>query len=109
MWTAIIDPTLVGTEEYIAQAPFSLENSFPNPFKESAWISFKIYKQAPVTLAVYDQLGRPVEVMLDHLVLQPGKYTYQFDAERHNLASGVYYFSLVSNDRVIRQKIILNR
>ena len=109
LWTAIIDPSLVGTEEYAAQVPFSMENSFPNPFKESTWISFKIYEQAPVTLAVYDQLGRPVEVMLDHLILQPGKYTYQFDAERFSLASGIYYFSLVSNDRVVRQKIILNR
>jgi len=87
-----------------AQVPFSMENSFPNPFKESTWISFKIYEQAPVTLAVYDQLGRPVEVMLIISCLQPGKYTYQFDAERFSLASGIYYFSLVSNDRVVRQR-----
>jgi hypothetical protein len=108
--TAIVDPTIVGIEEQIsASIPFSMEQSFPNPFAESTWISFKLHESAPVFLAVYDQLGRKIDVLVDHIQLQPGKYTYQFNASGMNLAPGVYYFSLVSNDNVIRQKIVLSR
>jgi hypothetical protein len=64
---------------------------------------------APVSLIVYDQLGRPVDVILDRTLLPAGKHTYQFDVSGKNLASGVYYFYFVIKDRVKQQKIILNR
>jgi hypothetical protein len=110
IWTAIVDPTVVGIEEEIKGAvPISLEQSYPNPFAESAWISFKLHKAAPVFLGVYDQLGREIDVLVDNTQLQPGKYTYQFNASGRSLAPGIYYFQLVSNDNVLRQKILLAR
>jgi len=109
LYTAIIDTAMVGTGEWTGYTPFSAQNSYPNPFRESTWISFKLHEQAPVSLVVYDQLGRPVETLLEKELLQPGKYSYQFNSQGKSLAAGVYYFSLVSNDRVVRQKIILNR
>jgi hypothetical protein len=106
--TAIVDPTAVGIEEQVADAiPFSMEQSYPNPFAESTWISFKMHRQAPVYLAVYDQTGRVVKVLLDEILLQAGKYTYQFNTSGLGLAPGVYYFSLVCGDQVQQQKIIL--
>ena len=110
IWTAIIDPTLVGIEEEVKSAiPISLEQSHPNPFAESTWISFKIHQAAPVFLAVYDQLGRQVKVLVDHAQLQPGKYSYQFNSSGLNLSPGVYHFLLVSNNNVMHQKIVLAR
>jgi hypothetical protein len=109
IYTAIIDTAMVGTEELAGLTPFNIESSFPNPFRESTCISFKLHRQAPVSLAVYDQLGQPVEVILREKVLFPGKYTYQFDAQALNLSSGIYYFVLISNDRVERSKIIYNK
>jgi hypothetical protein len=109
IYTAIINPELVGTEEDEMISPFSVENSYPNPFRESTWISFKTLAPAPVSLIVYDQLGRPVEIILDRIILPAGKHAYQFDASGKNLSSGVYYFYLVIKDRVKQQKIILNR
>lgn len=110
IWTAIIDPTVVGIEEEEKDAiPISLGQSYPNPFTESTWISFKLHQAAPVYLGVYDQLGREVAVLVNHAQLQPGKYTYQFDSSGMKLSPGVYHFLLVSNDHVMRQKIILAR
>ena len=108
IWTAIIDPTAVGIEEELQDAaPVSMEQSYPNPFAESTWISFRLHQAAPVYLGVYDPLGREIEVLVNHSQLQPGKYSYQFSSSGMNLSSGVYHFLLVSNDNVIRQKIIL--
>ncbi|MCU0371320.1 MAG: T9SS type A sorting domain-containing protein, partial [Bacteroidales bacterium] len=110
IWTAIVDPTLVGIEEEAASAvPVSMDQSYPNPFTETTWFSFKLHEPSTVSLAVYDQLGRIVEVLIDHLQLPPGKHTYQFDSSGRGLSPGVYYFSLVSNDKVMRQKIVLAR
>jgi hypothetical protein len=109
LYTAIINTDLLGIEEDKKIVPFSVENSYPNPFRESTWISFKTMAAAPVSLIVYDQLGRPVDVILNHSALPAGKHAYQFDASGKNLSSGVYYFYLVIKDRVKQQKIILNR
>jgi len=110
IWTAIIDPTAVGIEEEIKDAiPISMEQSYPNPFAESTWISFKLHQVAPVFLGVYDQLGREVDVLVNYAQLQPGKYSYEFDSYGMNLSPGVYYFLLVSDDNVLRQKIVLAR
>ena len=110
IWTAIINPSIVGIEEEVKDAiPISMEQSYPNPFAESAWISFKLHQAAPVYLAVYDQLGREIEVLVDNSQLQPGKYSYQFDSYGLNLSPGVYYFRLISNESVLRQKIVLTK
>jgi hypothetical protein len=110
IWTAIIDPTVVGIEEEVKDAvPISLEQNYPNPFAESTWISFKLHQPAPVSLIVYDQLGRQVEVLVRNEQLQAGKYSYQFNTSGRNLAPGIYYFSLVSLEKVMKQKIILSR
>jgi hypothetical protein len=108
IWTAIIDPTAVGIEEEIKDAvPLSVEQSYPNPFAESTWISFKIHEPASVYLSVYDHLGREVHTLLDFVKLQPGKYTYQFNASAFDLTPGVYYFTLVCGEITNRQKIVL--
>ncbi len=82
---------------------------YPNPFTESTWISFKMHEPAPVFLAVYDQLGHEVDVLLNNEKLQPGKYTFQFNSSGINLSAGVYHFMLISNDLVMRQKIVLSK
>jgi hypothetical protein len=108
IWTAIIDTASVGIpEEEINGAPVSLEQSYPNPFTESAWISFKLHQAAPVYLGVYDNLGREINVLVNNVLLQPGKYSYQFHSSGHDLSPGVYYFQLVSNEKVLRQKMVL--
>ena len=110
IWTAIVDPSVVGIEEEVKDGiPISMEQSYPNPFAESTWISFKLHEAAPVFLAVYDQLGHQVEVLVDNDLLQPGKYTYQFNSSGHSLTPGIYQFSLVSDDKVMHQKIVLAR
>lgn len=108
VWTAIVDPTIVGIEEQVAGAiPFSLDHSYPNPFTESTLISFKLHDPSVVSLAVYDQTGRKVDVMVDQQQMMPGKYSYQFNAGGKGLAPGVYYFSLVCGELTLQRKIIL--
>jgi archaellum component FlaG (FlaF/FlaG flagellin family) len=88
----------VGVEEEFSSllpASFELQQNYPNPFNPVTIIEFKVSNSAPVSIKVYDVIGREVAVLLDE-VKQPGFYRVSFDAG--NLASGVYFYEMIAGD-----------
>ncbi|KXK43712.1 MAG: hemagluttinin repeat-containing protein, partial [Chlorobi bacterium OLB5] len=81
---------------------FSLEQNYPNPFNPVTTIKFAIPHTAKISLKVYDILGREVEVLFNNVEFNPGTVTYDFDGT--NLASGVYFYSLIANNSLIETK-----
>jgi hypothetical protein len=77
-----------------AQTPssFALRQNFPNPFNPVTTIQFDLPRDARVTLAVYDQLGRLVATLLENEDLPGGTQEAQFDGSA--VGSGVYYYRL---------------
>ncbi len=106
IWTALVDPHIVGVEEFSPEW-LSLEQNYPNPFKGSTYFSFKLYEPTNIRLEVYDQYGRLIATIIDNEKMMPGKYTRQFDAARLDLPAGIYYFSLISKDQNVRRKMII--
>ncbi len=74
---------------------YTLEQNYPNPFNPKTIIEFKVSNTAPVTIKVYDLIGREVAVLVNE-VKQPGIYRVTFDGE--NLASGVYFYKMIAGD-----------
>jgi len=70
---------------------FQLGQNFPNPFNPGTSIRFDIQKTAHVRLAVYDLLGRELDVLVDE-DRTPGRYDAHFSGK--SLASGVYVYRL---------------
>ncbi len=107
--TAIVDIS-VGIEEQKQKTtePFTVQSNYPNPFKESTAIAFKINKPSVVNLKVYDVMGKEVAVVIDNKKLARGKYIEHFNAVNYNLTSGIYYFVLRAGDFVKTQKIVLS-
>lgn len=108
VWTAILDPYFTGTKE-IEKIPFAVEQVYPNPFNESTFFSFKLHAPTLLNLAVYDIFGHKVSTLIESSVMQPGKYIRQFEPEKYNLPSGVYYFSLSGNGINKQRKIIYQK
>lgn len=106
IWTALID-LKVDVKELESNIPFSLEQNYPNPFKESTYISFKLHEAAKVTLAVYDMYGRIVTTLIDKRMMSAGKYVESFAPATQQLPPGVYYFTLTNGDKVQKQKMLL--
>ncbi len=106
IWTAIIDVS-TDVAQYQRQMPFSLEQNYPNPFRESTYISYKIRRPSTVTLSVYDMYGRRVAVMINNKNKETGKYIEQFTTTDYNISPGVYYFTLQIGNLVEKQKMIL--
>lgn len=104
--TALVNENIVGEEE-IEDIPFSLQQNSPNPFDESTYISFKLRTQQNVSLIVYDIFSRPVAVMLQNEELIAGKYTYHLSSSEYKLSNGVYYFSLIGDNKMIQKKMLL--
>jgi hypothetical protein len=83
---------------------FALFNNYPNPFNPVTTIKFSIPEIQQVTLKVYNLMGREVVTLVDQ-ELQAGYHTTKWNAG--NMASGIYFYRLISGNKSIKQKMIL--
>ena len=70
---------------------YHLSQNYPNPFNPRTTIEFSIPRSEHVRLAVYDLLGREIELLADE-PMSAGVHRLQFDAGA--LPSGSYYYTL---------------
>jgi len=83
---------------------FNLSQNYPNPFNPSTVINFTLPKSGNVNLAIYDVLGREVEILVDQ-EMKVGSYKVDFDASK--LTSGIYFYTIQSGNFVQTKKMIL--
>ena len=81
-------------------------DNFPNPFNPSTVIQYQIVESGFVSVKVYDNLGREVDVLVNK-EQQSGKYSVAFDASK--LASGIYFYTINAKDFYKVKKMILLR
>jgi hypothetical protein len=104
--TATVSETILMDMAIPAPAKFVLDQNYPNPFNPSTQIAFGVTKEGPVTLRVYDILGREVATLVNEN-RRPGEYAERFDGSR--LASGVYMYVLQSADGRLTSRMILSK
>jgi hypothetical protein len=92
---------------------FRLDQNHPNPFNPVSTITFALpggssqgEKRYPVSLQVFDLLGRSVATLVNE-ELEPGIHSASFDAT--GLASGVYLYRLEAGTFVQTRKMMLLR
>ena len=83
---------------------FALFNNYPNPFNPVTTIKFSIPETQQVTLKIYNLMGREVVTLVDQ-ELHPGYHTTKWNAG--SMASGVYFYRLISGKESLKQKMIL--
>lgn len=82
----------------------SLAQNYPNPFNPSTRIDFVLPERSNVKLQVYDITGRLIQTLTDREYAQ-GNHTVTFTAQ--NLASGVYFYRLITSRGIISKKMVL--
>ncbi len=75
---------------------YALKQNYPNPFNPQTTIGFALVKSCPVTLEVFNMLGKRVALIYDSEKLTAGFHTVKFKAK--NLASGIYFYHLKAAD-----------
>lgn len=83
---------------------YLLMNNFPNPFNPSTTITYQLPKQSKVLIRICDILGREVATIVSE-EKSAGKYSVLFNG--NNLASGIYFYQLITNEKVLTKKLVL--
>jgi photosystem II stability/assembly factor-like uncharacterized protein len=91
---------IINNKEEISEK-FILEQNYPNPFNLMTTIQFQVPSSKFVKLVVYDLLGKEVKTLVDEFKLA-GTYEARFDG--NCLQSGIYFYSLYLNDKIIQTK-----
>ena len=97
---------MVGVEDiHTEKEGYVLTQNRPNPFSETTEIVFTLPKTSQVSLTVFDLNGKAISELMNNERIVVGEHIRVFDAS--NLAAGVYYYMLRSDDIVISRKMIV--
>ncbi|MHB8337868.1 MAG: ice-binding family protein [Ignavibacteriaceae bacterium] len=87
------------------QYSFLLNQNYPNPFNPSTEIQFGVSKNSPATLTIFNVLGEKVATLFNGNAVAGQVYNVTLNGS--NLASGIYYYKLQTNDNTEVKKMIL--
>ena len=98
--------SIVKVEEHPNAIPTDckLYQNYPNPFNPVTTITFQIPKRNKVVLKVIDDLGREIETLVNE-VKSIGNYSVKFDGSKYS--SGIYFYQLITNEKIITKKFVL--
>jgi flagellar hook assembly protein FlgD len=104
---------VVGKKQFVEQElvdliPQTVEllQNYPNPFNSSTTIIFRMPKERRVQLDILSVLGQKVRTLVDEW-LTPGSYSIAWDGTDNtgrSVASGVYFYRLVSEGHPIQTR-----
>lgn len=83
---------------------FKLSQNYPNPFNPTTNVDFSIKEKGFVSLKVYDMTGKEVAELVNR-ELAIGSYSFGFDGAKLN--SGVYFYTLRSENFTQTKKMLL--
>ena len=83
---------------------YELEPNYPNPFNPVTKIKFDIPNPAYTKIIIYDLSGRVVANLVNEQ-LKPGSYSVDWDGT--GFASGVYFYSLITNEFAETKRMVL--
>jgi hypothetical protein len=94
----VVDVTFSGS------IALDLKQNRPNPFNNTTTVDVVIPKSCRVQLMLYDQMGRPVQTLMDE-EKSPG--TFSIQVNRNGLSSGIYYYKLNALGQSIVKKMTI--
>jgi len=89
---------------------YSLAQNYPNPFNARTEIRFTVPDHVPVTITVYDVLGREVVVLAKREELSPGLKSVAWDGldfRGSPVPSGIYFYRITAGNFTEAKKMVL--
>jgi hypothetical protein len=84
---------------------YQLYQNYPDPFNPFTKIKYDLPKDSKVTIVIYDLLGKQINKLVNNEFQKAGTYSITFNGS--SLASGVYFYRLVSDKYVEVKKMVL--
>jgi len=96
--------TNVANEDDVLPRVTSLQQNYPNPFAGETEIRYEVATSGPVTLDVYDVLGRKVMTLVSENQTA-GEHSARFQAD--GMAGGLYLYRLQSGEKTLTRTMML--
>ncbi len=108
VWEWPISDTIdaINTIHTSTPSGYRLNQNYPNPFNPTTMIRYRLPKPGYVSLIVYNLLGQKVETLIEENQ-SAGIHAVVFDAS--SLASGMYFYRLISGNFNRTKKMVLIR
>ncbi len=97
------DTTFLGIKQISSQIPkdYKLYQNYPNPFNPRTVIGYQLTFSSYVSIKVYDITGKEVFILVNQ---EQKTGTYQVDFPGYGFSSGVYFYSLIVDSKLIDTK-----
>ena len=92
-------------ENKVIPTKYFLYNNYPNPFNPTTTIRMDIPERTNVELSVYNILGQKVKTLISNETRNAGRYEVSFNGNL--LASGVYFYRLITQNYTQSRKMLL--
>ena len=83
-----------------------LHTNYPNPFNPATFFQYSLPRDGHVKISVFDSAGREIQVLVD-AKQSAGRHRVTFDGS--DLASGLYFYRLVSGDFSRTRAMVLSK
>ena len=103
---------IAGTENIAMELypeKFTVYGNYPNPFNGQTTIRYDLPNARPVSIRIYDLLGRTVKA-IDQKIMKPGRHQFTWqgkDTILKPVSSGVYFIHLQAGEEARIQKMLL--
>lgn len=88
----------------VSPSRFELGNAYPNPWNPTTTIRYNVPSGSPVTIKVYDALGKEVATLVNEI--KPAG-SYQITMNGNCLSSGIYFYQMTAGSFTETKKLIL--
>ncbi|UCF04141.1 MAG: T9SS type A sorting domain-containing protein [bacterium] len=88
-----------------------LSQNHPNPFNPVTSITFTLFRECDVALAIYDTQGRHIRTLTSG-TYERGPHTVIWngcDRNGHTVSSGIYFYRLTDGREIVSRKMVLIR
>jgi FlgD Ig-like domain/Peptidase family C25 len=102
---------IVNNQINLAPKKFALDNISPNPFIAKTVIGFTIPQECKVDLAIFNASGKLLRSLKSE-ILKAGSYRVSWDGKDDqgiNVMSGIYFYTIKTNDYKATKKLVLMR
>jgi len=98
-------------DDQVLPTTYGLSQNRPNPFNPATTIVYTLESRAQVNLSVFNLLGQKIVTLVDDVKLS-GEHRVTWDGRDTNgnpMSTGVYFYSLTSEEFVATKKMVLLR
>jgi trimeric autotransporter adhesin len=100
-----------GIKQISSEIPdkYSLKQNYPNPFNPTTNIKYQITNNSFVSLKIFDMLGKEVAILVNEKQ-SPGTYEVNWNTRQSGsatLPSGVYFYSLITDNYIDTKKMLM--